>query len=251
MSKLYTVVSILCGCGKLTSLTLALEPTTTLNTDDEVVAQVERIELHVDAVGGLDGLPNTAGIAGEGVAVDRNGDGRLEWVAQIDAAGALPEVDLFPGSNLGAQLTVDVFGLTGSTLVALGSRDGLTFREGVATRATIPFDLLPAYRPPRVVAVLPPDGGETPCDQAVTTVTILFSEDIASASLRDAVQFFDNKSYRIPATVRGAGTVLRFSLGSLPAAAYSVHVTGEILDLDGDALQQPVASAFEVPPACL
>ncbi|MEK6608347.1 MAG: Ig-like domain-containing protein [Myxococcota bacterium] len=251
---LLAALGALAACEDATVLRLTLRPTRTLNGEREVGLRVERIELHVD---GEDGIAHLAeGGSGDGVGVDRDGDGQLEWVASIGTDGALPEISLGAGASADRLVDLRVFGLGAEgEVTAKGGADGLRFQDGETVDVDVPFDLLPAFRPPRVVKIEPADGGTVDCAVALR---LDFSEAMDGESVKAGVEIRgpasgDDPGGAQPASVIGVDERFLLSL-SLTPGAYQVTVLPSVLDLDDRGLDQdpdavgpePFRSTFDV-----
>jgi len=136
---------------------IALSPDPNRNTADQIAAELERVEILLDATqGGFNGLGDPpAGFR----AIDPDGDGQPELMVtmEVGADGALPELLLEPGSNHDTPIAVRARGLDAQGRVAAygGAAARALFESDQQPRILVPFNLSPSHLPPRIVAVVP------------------------------------------------------------------------------------------------
>ena len=238
-----------------TALDLELTPDPNVNTPEQVAAALETIVLVLDSPDGLY-PPGSERVVGDVQIKNVDTDAASEVVVRVPVPpGRLPWIRLRQGGlRAHVALTIRATGLAtgGSTrAIASGEVEGILFEEGEVVPVSIPFDLGPEVRAPRVESVLPPDGDEvTGC--VVDEVTIVFSEamDEASVTAEGAITI-DRDGDRVPATVRlsGSGYVATVTPNDLSGAPlrYRVTVAASVRGLDGNALDQAPAQDGDQP----
>ncbi|HEY3358404.1 MAG TPA: hypothetical protein VGQ83_34465 [Polyangia bacterium] len=146
-------------------LLVRLQPDPTRQSAPALAASLARLQIIVDdAEPGVElaGLP--AGPGGAAVAyVDVDGDGAREIAVDLPwhDAGRLPLIGVTAGVNDGRAILVRVEGYDAAgVLVALGGAAAVVL--GAQPEASVPFNLLPARLPPRVIATQPEAGQLVP-----------------------------------------------------------------------------------------
>jgi len=247
-------ILVVLGCGEEpggTALDLELTPDPNLNTVEQVASAIETIVLVLDSPDGLY-PPGSEQVVGNVQIKNVDTDAECEVVVLVPVPdGRLPWVRIRRGGlPQEAPLTIRVSGLArggSTTAIASGSVEGILFEEGEVASVSIPFDLGPEVRAPRVEEVLPPDGGQAPgC--AVAEVTILFSEsmDETSVTARGAIRITRDATDVDISEVRLSGsgyiaTVVPTGLSGAGMLHYRLTVSTSVVDLDGNALDQTSA----------
>jgi hypothetical protein len=171
---------VLAACGEeSTALRLKLVVDPALNSEALLLSVVTSIEIVLDAPEGFSALPE----GGELSAKDVDGDGKLELVLQKPVQGlkSFPMYRLLPGSSAGQSFTITARGMVGNQVAAVGGSAPAKFADGQSTEITVPLNLRPGYRAPRVIMALPHDG-QNAVPQALSNIYVEFSKWIATST---------------------------------------------------------------------
>ena len=164
-----------------TALRLKMVVDPELNGESQLLSVVQNLSLVLDAPEGFVGAP---GEGGELSATDVDRDGKLELVLTKPVVGqkSFPLYRLLPGSNAGRSFYVTARGLVGSQVAAVGGSALAKFAVDQSLELSVPLNLRPAYRAPRVVMSLPHDGQQA-VPQALANVYVEFSKWIDERSI--------------------------------------------------------------------
>jgi hypothetical protein len=207
----------------------------------------------VDSPDGLYG-PNE-GAVGQGYQIkNADSDPSLELVITTTAIDArLPNVRLERGGlPPDAWLRIKALGLSpsGDSTVAIGELKGAKFGAGIDT-LRVPFNLLPAFLPPRVTGIVP-----LVDNCALLAVTILFSKAVDARSLAGSIAVHlsgvasDNvMEVRLdPTSAKFADVLLSPEIPIAGPVAVTVEVSTNVEDDGGNALDdvpmQPGAQPY-------
>lgn len=198
---LVAVVAGLCACGADTSaIKLVLTPEPLVNSLNDVATYARTLEVIVDAADGLDGVTSAGPTSGGGNALDLDHDGLLEvsFVSVNPEPESLPVLELGLSSNLGRSLAFSVYGYPNEAthVAAEAWAFGIVTAVGVQseTRAVgLPFNLRATARAPQVVMMVPADG-EIAVPTNLAYITVVFSTQIAAASLAEQLQLVGDQS---------------------------------------------------------
>jgi hypothetical protein len=170
---------LVASCGdEGTALRLKLVVDPQLNSEAQLLSVVNSIELVLDAQEGFSAVPD----GGELVAKDVDNDGMLELVLTKSVQGlkSFPMYRLLPGSG-GRSFTITARGWVGNQVAAVGGSAPAKFVDGQSAEVTVPLNLRPGFRAPRVIMALPHDGQDA-VPQALSSIYVEFSKWIASGS---------------------------------------------------------------------
>ena len=174
----------LAGCSSdPTALRLRLQADPKLNTEAQLLAQLDTLELVLDSSTGFAGA-SVAGGAGGFEARDVDGDGVLELVVSRAVRGALPRLQLEPGSNAGRGFALRARGLAAGAVVAVGGVAATGFEAGVTVEVAVPFNLRSHLRPLRVVSTTPAGAS---LQVPFSAVSVELSQAIDAASVKDGL----------------------------------------------------------------
>lgn len=250
-------VCTVAGCGDAPALDVHLSVDPNLNTEQELLEQLDRVILVVDSDQGL--YPPGAERSSDAAQIkNADSDPELELVVTAEVPGHLPFVRIERGSLPDVPLSVRVFGLgkggaAGGTYIARGDVSGVAL-DDPAAEVTIPFNLRPEVRAARVDQVLPADGGVAP-DCRVSPIVLLFSKPMSAASLEaPGVVSITPDPGSLTIYVDASGLVVNVVAPQLMGASdvldYHVHVGSEAEDQAGGVLDQvasmPGAQSFEL-----
>jgi hypothetical protein len=170
--------------GEPTSLRLRISADSSLDTEGQVLAAIDRLELVLDARGGFAGVTGAGAAAGAFVAEDVDSDSELELVLDRDTAGldTFPAYRLLPGSNAATRFSATAKGTSRSEVAAVGAAASLRFVDGESPEVQIPLNLRAKYRAPQVILTLP-QNGQSSVPGALSQIYVLFSKAILSSSL--------------------------------------------------------------------
>ncbi|MFO0615695.1 MAG: hypothetical protein U0414_24080 [Polyangiaceae bacterium] len=246
----------LAGCADPPAIDVHLTVDPNLNTEDALLAQLDRVVLVVDSDQGL--YPPGAERSSDHAQIkNADSDPALELVITAEVPSHLPFVRIERGSLPDVPLSLRAFGLgkdggSAGAYLARGDVSGVTLGDP-ATEVTIPFNLRPEVRAARVDQVLPADGGVA-LDCRVAPVVLLFSKPMSAASLgAPGVIAISPDPGPLAVYVDTSGLVVNVVAPGLAgvgdALDYHVHVGTEATDLGGAALDQVAsmsgAQAFE------
>jgi hypothetical protein len=187
-------VAALLGCGNgdpATAVQLVLTPAAEVSTPAEILAELDRLEVVVDAPGGLGGVVAEGPLPGGGTAVDWDADGQLEArFAGPPLGDALPVLEIGLSQNVGRDLRFRVLGYPeGATRVVGAGGAEARISSGEVRRVGVPFSLAPWARPPRVLLMLPAQGVEAP--SLLAEVNAVLSTTVGAESLDGHIRLFD------------------------------------------------------------
>jgi hypothetical protein len=150
---------LVCCADEQVALVITLVPNPEINTSADVAEQVNRLDVIFDAQGGFHGLDGEEGDTwGPYLVTDFDDDGDLELLLSRPGREALEPFAVTAGQQGDRLLEITARGHgTDGLLRALGGSTG-GFREDRDTEVEIPFNLLPEYRPLRVLSLTPPLG---------------------------------------------------------------------------------------------
>ena len=181
----------LSACGELTALDITLVTDPNVNDEASLVSALDRVRLVVDSPGGL--YPAGTDLTDGDLQIkDVDGDGDAELLATVtvNGLGRLPVVRLEQGGLKLVPLEIRVDGLAaGGAAIAAGGVQGIDFTEGEAAAIKVPFNLKPAYRPPRVTQVFPPNNSDLVKISTVSSALVIFSKPMNMSSLSRAGVF--------------------------------------------------------------
>ena len=200
------VAAALGGCGNgdaATAVQLVLTPDADSSSPAEMLAEIARLEVIVDAPGGLGGVDAEGPLPGEGTALDWDDDGQLEVrFAGPPLGDALPVLEIGLSANADRDLRFRVLGYPQSATRVVGA-GGAEARvaPGEVRRVGVPFSLAPWARPPRVLLVLPAQGVKAPA--VLAEVNAVLSTTVRPESLPGNVRLLDplGRSLRIAPSV--------------------------------------------------
>ena len=232
-----------------TALDLELNPDPNVNTPEQLVAALETIVLVLDSPDGLY-PPGSERVVGDVQIKNVDTDAAPEVVVLVPVPpGRLPWIRVSRGGLPDEPLTIRVTGLAagGSTrAIASGSVEGILFEEGEIVPVSIPFDLGPEVRAPRVEEVLPPDEAEA-AGCVVGEVTIVFAEPMDETTVTaDGAIAIERNGDPVsigPVRLSGSGYIATVTPSGLSGAPlrYRVTVATSVRGLDGNALDQSAA----------
>lgn len=260
------------GCAEAeTTLLVELVPNPEVNTSADVAAHVNSLVVIVDAEGGFAGLDVGEGEAwGPYTATDVDGDGDLEL--ELVRPGSLEPFALERGSQGDRVITVSARGLDTSRQVAALGAQSARFEPDRQATLEVPFNLLPAFRPLRVLSMNPPDGSQG-LAAPVEAITVQLSGDVRPEALDEGAvelrQAGAGEALGARITVShlesAMGRLTNVTLDECPlyAGAFTVALRTEICSVTGRCLDQllgidgaqPFEGTFTVdgppqPPGC-
>ena len=248
-----------CSDGE-TALRLRLLADPSLNTEQQVLAAVQSVQLVLDAAGGFSGVSGAGQQLGPLTAKDVDADGTLELMLarDITPSGDLPLFRLLPGRNASRTFRLTVQGLRGEQIAAIGGLSTAAFSPGEALDLLVPFNLRPAFLPPNVLITLPHDGQGT-VPQALDRVYVEFSKQVATPTVDGNLRLlYEGNAGAVPVPGRWSlGTTDALSLGltekrstatlqiecTLSPGTYRLEATPAISDPTGTALDQDAVKA--------
>ncbi|MBN2358497.1 MAG: hypothetical protein JXR83_03530 [Deltaproteobacteria bacterium] len=182
-----------------TALQLVLTPNPELNAVGDLLGQVERVQVIVEAPA-AGGWQDLSGEDGDGERADWDGDGENEvsFVSPAIAGSALPVLEIGVGRYAGQALELRVYGLPKEAAadpdqaVALGGASA-TCASGQVQRVAVPFNLKAAARPPRVAEVFP-FAGATNIPYNLYAVTVVFSTALDHQTVPGAILLSDSQA---------------------------------------------------------
>jgi len=269
MSRLLPLLLLLAGCGDdpQTAIRLRLTANPELNSEPQVVAALDRIEIVFDSPDGFGNIPAGGGKVGPLTARDVDSDGVQELVLDEPAAGeGFPLLRLLPGHNLVRDFSIRAVGFSGSRAAAVGGATAVSFTEGESLDVSVPLDLCDGFLPPRVLYTVPGAGEALDEDAAARLgeIRVYFSREVDPGSLSGNLRVIDAASGKSPEgswtveklTAPCLGTAEHRSLAvlqlsepcGLESGTYRVEAGSGVLDtlgapLDQTALQ-PGANSF-------
>jgi hypothetical protein len=208
-TSLIALTLVLAGCGSTESpgpggAVIALTPDTTRNTPQQVLGQLARVELMIDARGGFKNL--SVEVEGFSV-VDADGDSEDELLLAIEPPGdRLPEVFLAPGSNRDTEIAIRARGLDEKGRVAAygGVEAQQLFFERTVDRVEVPFNLSRSHLPPRIIAVAPESLPADMFPRSVRSIAFYSSRALDPVSLERQLRVLVQDSKGWSATVKKA-----------------------------------------------
>lgn len=226
--------------GLFIDLRLVADPD--VSTREQILELVDSVVVVLDSPDGLY-APGDDRIVGGMQIENADADPALELVTTLPVRGHLPWIRIERGSlDPGVTLSVRVLGLPtpGGEPIAFGMVTGLHFDGG---EVEVPFDLLPAVLPPRVVEVVPGDGDSLDASCAVDQILIVLNKpvDPRTALASGAIAFEPGGaplSLRVDDTARFIDVVPPSTWSFTTEARYTLTVSSAITDLEGRALDQ-------------
>lgn len=180
-SRLAIIVSLLAvGCSTPTAIDLSLVTDPNYTDESALLAEIETLELILDAPQGLYPL-SSAREMGSMRIEDVDNDGAAELVTSFDVGGKLPMIRVEQG-GLDSDVAVDVLvrGIGATGRLASGENFGLSFDEGKVTSRALVFNTLPTHRAPKVMQTVPANGQEL---DMVALIQIVFSKRMEATAL--------------------------------------------------------------------
>jgi hypothetical protein len=241
-----------------TTLVVELVPNPEVNTSADVAARVNRLEFVLDAEGGF------AGDVAQGeswyTATDVDDDGDLELTFERRGSVALQPFVLEQGSQGDRVIDVSARGKnTDGQLAALGG-SAARFEPARQASLEVPFNLLPAFRPLRVLSMNPPDGSQG-LTAPVTALTLQLSGEVLASAL-DEIELRHEGGPALEARVTvsyvdaamGRLTNVKLDECDLFGGAYTVVLRTDVCSVAGQCLDQylgvegaqPFEGAFSV-----
>ncbi|WP_437566240.1 Ig-like domain-containing protein [Sorangium sp. So ce542] len=239
------------GCAEPPALDLVLVPDPNINTTEQLLTHVQRAALLVDAEEGLY-APGEERLQGDVQVKNTDVDPALELVVSLTIARErLPRIRIEQGGLPDVPLDIRVLGLASGEQSAVVARGELMGARLAAPPAemTVPFNLRPEVRPPRVEQVLPADGS-TAHDCVVPSLVISFSRPIDATSLSEpGVIAITPDPGPIEVAVDPSGLVANVATprlaGDTDRLAYRVTISSAARDRTGQPLDQAAAEAGE------
>lgn len=247
------------GCeGEETSLQIRFLADPTLNTEQQILAMVDTLDLILDAPGGFVGVAATGQSFGVLDAWDVDNDKVAELMLRrsLGGAGELPLFRLLPGSNMDRGFKITARGWRGKEIAAIGGVASSRFEAGAHKDLDVPFNLRAAFRPPRVVIALPHDGQTVP--SALSQVYVEFSKRVQvqenqlrlvyessghDISVPGAWQMEQNTVRELGMSeVRSVATLTVSGSCSLNPGTFRIEASTQITDETGAHLDQDAAS---------
>lgn len=244
------------------ALVISLVPNPEINTREDVATHVNRLDVLFDAQDGLAGLDGheEGDSFGPFLVTDIDDDGFFELLLSRRGDEALEAFAVTPGHQADRLLAISARGYdTSGALTALGGATG-GFDQQRDTTVEIPFNLVPEYRPLRVLSMLPPSGARD-LDPPIEDVTLQLSGEVRESSLLEqvtlraadedalanvTVSYVDTAMGRLT-NVRLLDCVLSGGPTTVTVSTAVCSVTGQCLDqhlgVDG---QQPYVGGFTV-----
>lgn len=169
----------ICGACGAEAIDLTLVPDPNVNPRQQLVDRISLVRVILDAEGGLYSDQSERRIDDHVSIRDEDRDGYVELVADLDVVerGHLPTIRLTRDRLGDKPFDVRVRGLSRAssrTEIAAGGVAGVRFSpEDQAL--DVPFNLKPAFRPPRVTQTIPADGSSAEAVE-VGSVFVVFSK---------------------------------------------------------------------------
>jgi hypothetical protein len=263
------------GCAEeSTTLLVELVPNPEVNTRADVIALVNTLEVVVDAEGGFAELPADEGESwGPYQASDVDGDGDLELT--LGRPGGREALDPFAfeqGSQGDRVIGITVRGVTTTPdeVAALGG-SAARFEPGQQTEVEVPFNLVPAFRPLRVLSMNPAQGAQG-LTSPVTEISVQLGGEVQAEALEGAITLRDSRSGDAYAplvtpsyvdSALGRLTNVKLTECILYGGEYTLALSTEICSVTGQCLDQflgvegaqPFEGSFSIdgtdqPPEC-
>jgi hypothetical protein len=221
---------------------LRLVPDPDVSTREQVVALVETVVVVVDSPAGLYAPGDDRVVDGMQIE-NADADPALELVAIFPVVDHLPWIRIERGSlEPDVALEVRVLGLPtpSGEPIAYGAVSEVRFDSG---EVDVPFDLLPAVLPPRVVEVVPGDGDALDASCVVDQVVVILSKPVDPRTVLapGAIAFEPGgapRSIRVDDTARFIDVVPPSTWAFTTEARYALTISSRITDLEGRALDQ-------------
>lgn len=244
------------GCSEdPTAIRIKLVVDPTLNTEQQVLSVINRLQLVLDTESGFSAEPDAA-LSLQNMDTDTD----LELVYDQDVHGltTFPLLRLRPGRDHQMPLEILARGLAGGELAALGDPVSVRFEDDADLEVSVPLDLRARFRPPRVVATLPQDGQDK-VPAALGYIYVVFSKWIKPSTMTGNLKLvyqgtggeqsvagaWDHSN----STVTEMGqpeerTTATFKLGdcSLAPGTYRIEASSSITDTAGNPLDQHALS---------
>jgi len=255
---LLLTISWSCAEEPTAALQLVLTPDPSLGSTEEILAQLETIQLVVDAPGGIWGAERSGPLDGGGTAEDWDEDGELEARFELPApaGGELPVLELGLSQNSDRELTLYALGFAAGTALsrqeaAAAGAATASCPPGEQRKVGIPFNLKASHRPPRVVLVLPPEGTAEELPE-LGAVTAVLSTTVDPDSLADRARVLAENGAAVPTSLgtetliaaTGGGaqesrSMLSLSFGEpLTEGSYQIEIGPGILSTVGRLFDQ-------------
>ncbi len=256
------------GCGEETALDLNLVADPNVNSEQALLAAVDRLRLVVDSPAGLY-PPGTIRKEQDFEIKNEDTDPASELVAQVGVDGKLPLIRLEQGGLPDAPLELRLSGYKGGGVaLAAGGVEGIHFIPGQIQPIKVPFNLKADHRPPRVTQVFPADGAANLLVGSISSVLVIFSKAMSKTEVERAgvLSVFikqGDKEVLVPAKSVKASQLYKDGPSQAEytfvklldlAATYHVRVSAKARDKSGRPLDQvplqagnqPFSSAFSI-----
>lgn len=259
------------GCGEETALDLNLVADPNVNSEQALVAAVDRLRLVVDSPSGL--YPLSASRKEQDFEItDEDDDKVAELVTWVGMNGKLPLIRLEQGGLPDVPIELRLAGHKGGGINALaaGGVQGIHFTPGQILPVKVPFNLKADHRPPRVTQVFPADGAKELPVGSVSSVLVIFSKEMSKTEVERAGVFtvfikqgdkevvVPAKSVLARALYKGGPWQAEYAFVKLLdlAATFHVRVLAKARDASGRPLDQvplqpgnqPFTSSFSISP---
>ncbi|MCB9557956.1 MAG: hypothetical protein H6707_17720 [Deltaproteobacteria bacterium] len=195
---------LLAGCGATTAIDLSLIADTNISDAEQLLAEVDVIDLVLDSDQGL--YPLSAAAQYDNITIsDVDNDGSAELTARFATNGLdhLPLIRVERGSLTDVPLAVSLRGLQKQTaaLYAAGGLRGAMFSAGRTERLSVPFNVVPRFRPPQVSQVVPGHGSSVSESEFSGPIFIFFTKLMDQRSLLEPSTITLNRISPTPQTI--------------------------------------------------
>lgn len=231
-----------------TTLLIELVPNPEVNTRADVAEHINSLEVVFDAQGGFASLnADDGGTWGSFSVVDFDSDGVMELLLTRPGRTALDIFAISQGSQDERVINITARGMGDAedALTALGATSS-AFQTDRATQVEVPFNLVPEYRPLRVLSMVPSQGARD-LSSPVTGVTVQLGGEVLDTALEghfelhaDSVDEHFEPSLSVSYIDSGMGrlTNVRVLDCELYGGDYRVVLSEEICSRTGRCLDQ-------------